>query len=67
MIVNKKLLFNIILTAAFALILLSGFIIFCSKSIIHNVLLNKSKEELVLIRDLKKQQLEKFFSDLKNI
>jgi methyl-accepting chemotaxis protein len=65
MIVNKKLLFNIILTAAFALILLSGFIIFCSKSIIHNVLLNKSKEELVLIRDLKKQQLEKFFSDLK--
>ena len=65
MIINKKLLINIITTAALALILLGGFILFCSKSIINNVLLNKSKEQLMLVRDLKKQQVENFFTDLK--
>ncbi len=65
MIINKKLLLNVIITAALALVLLSGFIIFCSKSIINNVLLNKSKEQLMLIRDFKKEQLEVYFSDLK--
>lgn len=65
MIISKKLLFNIIVTAALALILLSGFIIFCSKSIINNVLLGKSKEQLMLIRDFKKQELEGFFSNIK--
>ncbi len=65
MIISRKLLFNIIVTAALALILLSGFIIFCSKSIINNVLLSKSKEQLMLVRDFKKQELENFFSNLK--
>lgn len=65
MIISRKLLFNIILTAALSLILLSGFIIFCSKSIINNVLLTKSKEQLMLIRDFKKQELENFFANLK--
>ncbi len=65
MIISKKLLFNITVTAALALILLSGFIIFCSKSIINNVLLSKSKEQLMLIRDFKQQELEIFFSNLK--
>lgn len=65
MIVNKKLLFNIILTAACALILLGGFVLFCSKSIISSMLLNRTQEQLMVIRDLKKQQLETFFTDLK--
>lgn len=64
MIVNKKLLFNIILTIALILILLSGAIIFGSKSIINQVFLNKSKEQLILIRDFKKQELENFFTNL---
>lgn len=68
MIINKKLLLNIILTTAGALILLGSFIIFCSKSIIHSLLLNRSQEQLMVIRDLKKQQLENFFHELrKNI
>lgn len=65
MVINKKLLINIIITSAIALILLGSFVIFCSKSIINNILLTKTKEQLILIRDFKKQQLEKFFFDLK--
>jgi methyl-accepting chemotaxis protein len=65
MIISKRLLFNITITAALALVLLSGFIIFCSKSIINNVLISKSKEQLMLVRDFKKQELENFFSNLK--
>lgn len=64
MIVNKKLLFNIILTIALILIVLSGAIIFASKSIINQVFLDKSKEQLTLIRDFKQRELEKFFTNL---
>jgi methyl-accepting chemotaxis protein len=65
-VINKKLLLNMIITAAIALIILSGFVIFCSKSIISNMLLNKCKEQLMLIRDFKKQELENFFTNIKN-
>lgn len=65
MIVNKKLLFNIILTIALILILLSGAMIFGGRSIINQAFLEKSKEQLILIGDLKKQELEKFFVNLK--
>ncbi len=64
MIVNKKLLFNIILTIALILILLSGAIIFGSKSIINQVFLDKSNEQLILIKNFKKQELENFFTNL---
>lgn len=64
MMINKKLLFNIILTIALILIMLSGIIILGSRSIVSKLFLEQSREQLSLIGNFKKQELENFFTTL---